>query len=392
MPRRLILAGAAVCLPREVATGLEVVVEGGLIADVRPAGTGSAQGERLDLTGLTLVPGLIDGHIHGGLAHDVMDASVEGLGAIAGHLATHGVTGWLATTLACPAEQLDAVLTAVASAMAAPPAGATLLGAHLESNFLAAKYKGAQPEAALASPDDEALRAVLDKHRAVIRVVTLAPELPGALALIAWLRARGIAVSVGHSDATYAQVEAAVAAGATRVTHLCNAQRGFHHREPGVLGAGLAIDALATEVIADLEHVHPAGLRIAYRCKGPRKLMLVSDALRGAGMPAGQYELGGRATTLDGRVARLADGTIAGSVITLERAIANLVSRAGVPLADAVAMASLAPALDLGLADRGAIAPGLRADLALLDDAWECRGAMIGGNWAFGPTPRSHVM
>jgi N-acetylglucosamine-6-phosphate deacetylase len=286
--------------------------------------------------------------------------------------------------VACPAEQLDEILTAVGDVMRSGSGGAAVLGAHLESNFLAAKYKGAQPEEYLRSPDDAELLAVIEKHRETIRIVTLAPELPGALDLIRQLVAWGIVVAVGHTDATYDHVRAAVAAGATRVTHLCNAQRGFHHREPGTLGAGLTLDELATELIADLEHVHPAGLTIAYRCKGPEKLMLVTDALRGAGLPPGRYDLGSQATILDGRVARLEDGTIAGSVLTLDRAVANLVSAGRVPLAHALRAASEAPARSLGLADRGAIAPGYRADLVLLDAALHPQATMVGGEWLTG--------
>jgi N-acetylglucosamine-6-phosphate deacetylase len=215
--------------------------------------------------------------------------------------------------------------------------------------------------------------------------VTLAPELPGAEALIRQLVVWGITVSVGHTDATYDQVLAGVAAGATRVTHLCNAMRPFHHREPGTLGAALVTDALTAEVIVDLVHVHPAGVQIAYRCKGADGLMLVSDALRGAGLPPGTYELGGHPTTLDGSVARLQDGTIAGSVITLEKAIANAHRAAGIPLEEAVHMATAVPARMLGLGDRGAIAPGRRADLTLLDDDFNCRSTMIEGAWVHRP-------
>jgi N-acetylglucosamine-6-phosphate deacetylase len=385
MAHRMLLAGARICLPDEVVSGQAVTVEGGHIVAVGPA-PGVFDGERVELAGLTLCPGFIDGHIHGGLEHDVMDGSPAALAAIAAHLASHGVTGWLATTLACPAEQLEGVLTAVAKSMADAPTGARLLGAHLESNFLAPKYKGAQPEDALRPTDDPALLAVIERHRAVIRVVTLAPELPGALELIARLRDLGILVAVGHSDANYDQVRAAAAAGASRVTHLCNAQRPFHHREPGVVGAALVTDELAAEIIADLEHVHHAGIEIAYRCKGRDRLMLVSDALRGAGLAAGDYELGGRVTRLDGRVARLADGTIAGSVITLERAVANVVAACGIPFPAAVSMAAHAPALSLGLQDRGAIAVGLRADLTALDDAGACRATLVEGCWVHGPS------
>jgi N-acetylglucosamine-6-phosphate deacetylase len=384
MARRMLLSGARICLPEATVEGAFLAIEDGRIVAIGKAPSGFA-GDRVDLPGATICPGFIDTHVHGGLEHDVMDATPEAMAAICAHLARHGVTSWLPTTLACPAAHLDRTLAAVASAMASPPAGARILGAHLESNFLAPKFKGAQPAEALRPPDDPELLAILERHQAIIRVVTLAPELPGALELIKLLRGWGILVAVGHSDATYDQVVAAAQAGATRVTHLCNAQRPFHHREPGVVGAALVIDALSVEIIADLVHVHPAGVQMAYRCKGVERLMLVSDALRGAGLPPGQYELGGRATTLDGHVARLADGTIAGSVITLEQAIKNVTSDCGIPFVDAVRMASTAPAASLGLLDRGAIAPGMRADLAILEANGNCLATVVEGEWVHGP-------
>jgi N-acetylglucosamine-6-phosphate deacetylase len=322
--------------------------------------------DRLDATSCLVSPGFIDTHVHGGLQFDTLDADPAGLRAIAAHLARHGVTSWLPTTVACPAPQLERVLSAIAQARREGTGAAEILGAHLESNFISPRFKGAQPPDDLRPTSDAELRDVLRKHAGVIRLVTLAPELEGAEQLVRELVARGIVVSVGHSDATYDQVMRAVEAGATRVTHLCNAQRGFHHREPGVLGAGLACDGLATEIIADLEHVHPAGLVIALRCKGPQRLMLVSDALRGTGLPEGRYELGGRPTWIDGRVARLEDGTIAGSIITLDRAVRNLIAATGAGVEEAIATATLAPARSLGLDRKGRLVPGADADLVVL--------------------------
>lgn len=339
--------------------------------------------ERLDARGLLIAPGFIDTHIHGGRQADTMDGTPEALREISRHLAEHGVTAWLPTTVACAPEALDRILTSIAQVQCEGSGGAAVLGAHLESNFLAPRYKGAQPPEYLRPIGDPELLAVLEKHAQTIRLMTLAPELEGAEAFIPDLVARGVVVSVGHSDATYDQVLAAVAAGSTRVTHLCNAQRGFHHREPGVLGAGLVCDRLYTEIIADLEHVHPAGLTIAYRCKGDKHLMLVSDAVRGSGLAPGRYELGGHPTLIDGKVARLEDGTIAGSVITLERAVRNMVEAAGVPVEAALRMASEAPAQSLGLTSKGRIAPGLDADLVLLTDTFEVRATLVSGRIVF---------
>lgn len=370
------IAGGRVVTPEGLRDDVCVTIAGERILELGPR---RDDARVLDVHGAFVAPGLIDTHVHGGLEWDAMDADVAALQAIARHLAAHGVTGWLPTTVACPAPQLAEILATIEAAMGARD-GAEVLGAHLESNFLAPAYHGAQPLAYLRAPDDAELLEVIARYRHVIRVLTLAPELDGALTLIRQLVDWGIVVAVGHTEATYAQVEAAVEAGATRVTHLCNAQRGFHHREPGTLGAGLVLDALATEIIADYEHVHPAGLTIAYRCKGPERLMLVSDALRGTGLPPGRYELGGQTTLLDGRVARLESGTIAGSTITLERAVAHM-HALGVPWHEAFAMGASAPARSLGLFDRGAIAPGQRADLVLYDAEWRPGAVMMRGQW-----------
>lgn len=381
----LLFTGGAVATPEGILEGAEVLVEGDRIVEVgaalaRPDGT-----RVVELAGGLVAAGFIDAHIHGGLEFDAMDATAEALAAISAHLARHGVTSWLPTTVACKAPLLDRILDAVGTARAAGSAtGARVLGAHLESNFLSPKYKGAQPPDCLRPADDPELRAVLLRHAATIRLLTLAPEVPGADALIRELVAAGVVVSVGHSDATYDQVLSAVEAGSRRVTHLCNAQRGFHHREPGVLGAGLVCDALYAEVIADLEHVHPAGLAIAYRCKGPGRLMLVSDAVRGTGLAPGAYELGGRTTLLDGRTSRLTDGTIAGSVITLDQAVRNMVRAVGVPPHEALAMASDVPARSLGLADLGRVAPGYLADLVVLSRDLEVRATFVGGRRVHG--------
>lgn len=358
-----------------------LVIRDGRIAAL--AGSCPAGAERLDATDLLVAPGFIDTHIHGARQSDTMDGTPEALREISGHLAEHGVTGWLPTTVACAPEALDRILGAIEAVRQEGSGGAAVLGAHLESNFLSHRYKGAQPPEHLRPIGDPDLSAVLAKHAGTIRLVTLAPELEGADAFVRTLVAQGVVVSVGHTDATYDQVLGAVAAGSSRVTHLCNAQRGFHHREPGTLGAGLACDRLYAEIIADLEHVHPAGLTIAYRCKGAERLVLVSDAVRGAGLSPGRYELGGHPTIIDGKVARLEDGTIAGSVITMERAARNMVEAAGVPPEAALRMASEAPARSLGLTSKGRLAPGLDADLVLLTDRFDVVATLVAGRVVF---------
>jgi N-acetylglucosamine-6-phosphate deacetylase len=382
----IILKGARVLNDAGQLQALDVSIVAGRIQEVGP-GLSDADAVVLHLPGRIVAPGFIDTHIHGVLGDDTNDASVQALQNIARFLATRGVTAWLPTTVACSHTRLSEILHAIATVQAQAPTGAVVLGAHLESNFLSTRYKGAQPQAFLRACDDAALLEVIERQRKAIRVVTLAPELPGAIALIERLVALGIQVSVGHSDATAAQVQAAVRAGASRITHLCNAQRPFHHREPGVVGAGLVLDDVWAELIVDMVHVHPMGVEIARRCKGAQRLMLVSDALRGTGLSPGEYELGGQKTVIDHEIARLSDGTIAGSITPLDRAVRLAVGQAGVPLAEALTMASKTPAASLGLSDRGVLHPGYRADLVLLDDCLNVAGTCIGGEWVYTRDP-----
>lgn len=327
-----------------------------------------------------LAPGLVETHMHGALGRDVMEASPEALDTVSGFLVRHGVTTWLPTTLACPADDLERVLTTVAMRMRSPDSeGARVGGAHLESNFLAARYVGAQPPEFLAPPDDAELLEVLRRHQATIRIVTLAPELPGALDLTARLVGMGIVVSVGHTDATLEVVRAAVERGASRVTHLCNAQRGLHHREPGVVGAGLTLEALTCEVIADGIHVHPVVLDIVARCKGVHGTALVSDALPGTGLGPGLHAFGDRHVLIQDGVARLPDGTIAGSILTLDRAVRHARDWMKLDVATAIRMASESPARSAGLVDIGSIEPGKRADLVWFTDALDVRATWMDG-------------
>ncbi|MNR75440.1 N-acetylglucosamine-6-phosphate deacetylase [compost metagenome] len=357
----------------------DLLVVGGKIAAIGRDLDLPPETRTLDVRGNWVLPGFIDTHVHGGLDADTMQASPEAFATISRHLARHGVTAWVPTLFACPADALDRVLGAIEEAMRQEGPGARILGAHLESSFIAPKFKGAQPPEALRPIEDPALREVIRRHAANIRIVTLAPELAGATALIEELVELGIRVSIGHTDATYEQAIAGAQAGATRVTHLCNAMRPFHHREPGTVGAALVQDGLDAELIADLVHVHPAGIQIAYRCKGADRLMLVSDALMGTGLPPGIHVLEGREILIGEDVAKLPDGTIAGSIITLDRALRNVVEAAGIPLPDASRMASLTPARSLGFTDRGALEVGMRADLALLDAEFRCQGTLVAG-------------
>jgi N-acetylglucosamine-6-phosphate deacetylase len=324
-----------------------------------------------------IAPGFVDLHVHGGGGADVTDGegSVE---AVARFHARHGTTSLLATTVTAPRSELERVVAAVGGACRrGVPGGARVLGVHLEGPFINPGKLGAQPDAARPGTLGE-LRAL--QELAPVRIVTLAPELAGHLELIRALRIAGIAPQVGHTLGSYEEGKAALEAGARGFTHLFNAMTGLHHREPGMVAAALA-HAEYSEIIPDLLHVHPGAIRAALRAIP--KLYCVTDATAAAGMPDGDYRLGARTVTKCPGGVRLADGTLAGSTLTMDAAVRNLVS-IGVPLEDALRRASTYPAEYLGLADLGRIAPGRLADLVVLGpglrvEAVYVHGEAIGG-------------
>jgi N-acetylglucosamine-6-phosphate deacetylase len=368
-------------LPHEVAVG-ELVIEGGRVIDVVPDPAGvAADDPRLPW----LAPGFIDVHVHGGGGGDTMDGAA-GVRAMATAHLRHGTTAMLASTLTAPWPEVVAALRGVAEVVAeGPVAGrADLLGAHLEGPFLSARRLGAQPPFALApTPErvDEALAL------GVIRSVTLAPELPGAMDAVARFARAGVVVGVGHTiadaDTVAAAFEAARAADAGCAvvgTHLYNAMGGLGGREPGVVGAVLGDRAAYAELIVDGHHVAPAAVRTAFAAK-PGRLVLVTDAIRAAGSGDGATTLGGRPVQVTGGAARLADGTLAGSVLTMEVAVRTAVAM-GVPTVEALRAATSNPAELLGLTDRGRLAVGAVADLVVLrpdlglDAVWQ-RGVRV---------------
>jgi N-acetylglucosamine-6-phosphate deacetylase len=353
-----------------------VRVEDGRIAAIeRTAGAGGAG---------WILPGFVDIHNHGGGGHTFTAGDpAAARGAAAFHL-RHGTTTLLASLVSAPHELTRAAVAAYAPLVAA----GELAGVHLEGPYLAPARCGAQHPAHLRAPSAAELAELIDLGG--VRMVTLAPELPGALDAIALLAGRGVVAAVGHTDATYEQARAAVAAGATVATHLCNGMRPVHHREPGPVVALLDAEGVVCELIADGVHLHDGMLSFAARVAGPDRVALVTDAIAAAGMPDGRYELGGRAVVVSGGVARLATagspgaaapGALAGSTLTMDAAVRRAVG-AGVPLVDAARMAATTPARVIGLGDRvGAIAPGLRADLVVLDEHLGVVRVMRGGTW-----------
>lgn len=316
-----------------------------------------------------LIPGLIDLHIHGADGYDVMDGNVEALQGISRVLAAEGVTGFLATTMTASNKRIELVLKTIATAMK-EQIGAAILGAHLEGPFISSEKLGAQSSDAIELPDPTRMQRWQEIANGAIKIVTLAPELPNAISLIKILDNMGVTISVGHTNATYEQTCNAISAGCSHATHLFNAMRGLHQREPGAAGALLLADAVNAELIVDGLHLHPAMVELALRVKGKNKLLLVTDAMRAKCLQDGDYELGGQMVTVRQNKVTLADGILAGSTLRMPQAIKNMVKFTQCSLADAVSMASTNPARILGLSQRkGSIANGNDADLVVMNES-----------------------
>ena len=365
-----------------------VVLEDGRVTSIstRTAGALPRGTQVLDFPGATLAPSFFDVHIHGAAGHDVMEASPEALDAIGCFLASRGVGSFLATTVTAP---LDATLRAVeglAKLMARPPADgrARPLGIHLEGPFLSHAKRGVQPAEHLLAPDIAAFDRLFDAAQGKMRLITLAPELPGAVELTAHATRRGVRVSLGHSNATAAQTCAAIDAGAVSATHTFNAMRPLDHRDPGILGTVLTCDALFAELICDGVHTAPAMVQLWWRAKGPEKAILVTDAISAAGMPEGEYQLGGFAVRVaQGRAT--ARGVLAGSVLTLDRALANFVAFTGATAEQGLRLLTANPAKMTGLGrEAGSIAVGRKADLVAVSAKGKLIASFVNGQPAKG--------
>jgi N-acetylglucosamine-6-phosphate deacetylase len=392
----IFLTDADIVLPDRVLSRGVIVIDGDRIIDiVQDAAPASAADLRVELRDHIIVPGFIDVHVHGVEGTD----SLDGGGAVArmaSRLPRYGVTAFCPTTVACAPGHLRTMLSDVRAARLGPPAGAArVLPAHLESNFINPDYRGAQPLDCLRTPcgdrgpaegdfnGADILREI-EVARPDVGIVTVAPEVEGALDLIRQLTAHGHHVSIGHSGASYEQAVAAIAAGARQATHLFNRMTPVNHRTPGLAAAVLEDDDVAAEIVCDGVHVHPAMVRIALAAKTPAKIMAITDGTAGSGMaPGSRASLGGRAITIRD-AAYLDDGTLAGSVLTMDRAFALLVRTMGLTPVDAATVCATSPARALGLQGFGVIAPGAMADLAVLGPDLTLRQTWIGGALVFG--------
>ena len=325
-------------------------------------------GQVKDAADRRIVPGFLDIHPHGGVGVDVNGASAEDLETISRFMAGNGTTAWLASILTDTQDQTEWCIRQMREHQACPSAGAELLGIHLEGPFLAKEYKGAMPEHLLQANNLPLVRRYQELAGGRIRYITLSPELPGAVEMIPALRELGITVAIGHSGATYEQSMAAVRSGASAATHMGNAMRLLHQHEPAIFGAALESD-LYCEVICDGRHLHPGTVRILLKTKGADRLVAITDSIMAAGLPDGSYHLGVNQVVVEDGDAKLAsDGTRAGSTLTQDAALRNLLSFTGRPLEEILPLLTENPARLIGVFDRkGSIAEGKDADLVLLD-------------------------
>lgn len=402
----LILAGGDLVLPDRILTSGSLIIDGGRIAAVEPRSTVDATGATVvDVRDCFVVPGFIDVHVHGVEGFDTLDAG-DPVAEMARRLPRYGVTAFCPTTVACGPSQLRAVLGAVAARRSARAAGsARVLPAHLESNFINPEYKGAQPAECLRAPDvgrvpraDAAKRSgpadldfsgqdildVISAARPDVGIVTLAPELPGAIELVTALVAAGHRVSIGHSGATIDEAIAAIDAGARHATHLFNRMAPMTHRAPGIAGAVLAREDVAAELICDGYHVHPAMAGMAIAAKGTHRVMGITDGTAGSGLtPGSTARLGGRRICVTDTAAVLDEGTLAGSTLTMDRAFKTIVAAFGLSIVDAATLCASTPARELGLTGFGVIARDAVADLVVLDRGFRVRRTYIDGQPAY---------
>jgi N-acetylglucosamine-6-phosphate deacetylase len=378
----MLLKNVNLYLPEPLGPG-SVLIEGDTIAAIYPIGEALPGGvPAIDLRGAALGPGLIDVHTHGADGADLMDGG-DAVVRMARFYVEHGVTGFVPATVTAPFDSIAAAAAGVRAAMGTAHGGARVLGVHIEGPFISRERLGAQsPDYALA-PTAPAVARLLEIAGDVTRIVTLAPESPGAIEAIYSLVLEGMVVSLGHTVATEAQAQAAFDAGATQVTHLFNGMPPFHHREPGVVGAALMARGVRAEIIADGVHLAPTTVRLALAAKGIDGILLVTDSMAATGCPDGEYDLGPmRAIVRDGE-ARLPSGALAGSTLTMERALVNVARWTDAGLGGAWQMASLNPARQLGLGQFGRLAPGYQADLTAIDAAGQVVLTMVDGEVAY---------
>ena len=354
-----------------------VLIENGKIKEINPSNVNDT--EVIDAEGLYLSPGFIDVHIHGAGGCDTMDGTVESINTIAKTIVQHGTTSFTPTTMTVAAEDIRKSIEVIKKLKEEGTEGANVLGAHLEGPFISPKAIGAQNPNFLLAPSVENYNKIVGDYGDAVVSITMAPEVEGAKELIKYLSDNGVTVSMGHTKATYDEAIEGIKCGACHSTHLYNAMTPFTHREPGVVGATFDTD-ITTETISDGIHISYPALRTAYKQKGTDKVLLVSDAMEACGMPDGQYSLGGQDVIVKNGAARLLDGTLAGSVLTLDKAVKNIYSNSNYPLNEVVRMATYNGAKHCHVEDhKGLIKEGYDADLILFNEDIEIQKVFVKG-------------
>ena len=376
-----IIQHVKVHLPHQILPSATVWISNGKLKRIEPTQeieTIEGEDERIDGKGMWLIPGMIDVHIHGANGYDMMDGTEDSIQEVSRACAATGCTSFLATSVSSTMEDLLNMIRSV-KAVIGREQGARIAGIHLEGPYLNPKRKGMQNEKYLRHPNLEEMKLIFQEAGSLIKMVTIAPELPGGLELISFLKEQGVVIAVAHSDATYEEAKLAFTAGASHVTHCFNGMRPIHHRDPGLIVAAFEEPYVSLQAIVDQVHLHPAIVRLMHRLKGPEGMVLITDALQAMGLGDGNYMFGGHHVTVSEGIARLADGTLASSTVTMNEAL-RLTEANGISMEDAVRMASTTPAHILGLSRKGKIEVGYDADLVLMDERYQVQWTMIEGN------------
>jgi len=383
------LTNGRIVLPDKIVGGKALIIEGAKITGLVEAGALSEEVETINVGGRYITPGLIDIHTHGALGHIFNESTREAFATITQENLSRGITALLATTMTAPIPELVDCLEFTRQWMAEPRAGAQVLGVHVEGPYFCQEQRGAQDPANIRNPNDGTPDALLEHHD-VIKIFTYAPELPGAPELTARLDKLGIVPAAGHSSAKEEDVRAAMDAGLRHIIHIWSAQsttvRQGPWRKPGLLEASLVFDSLTVEMISDNKHLPPTLMKLAYKCIGPDRLCVISDATTGAGLPNGtRFRMGDMEYDVHDGVGMMLDrSAFAGSTTLLNQMIPVLTGTVGIPLVEAVRMASLTPARVIGVDGRkGSLEAGKDADIAIFEEDFTAWRAMIGGKWVY---------